>query len=147
MHNMNLNSLKPAKGAHQNRRRVGRGIGCTVGKTCGRGHNGQKSRSGGYNKVGFEGGQMPLYRRIPKFGFNSKKNLYTEDIPLEALAKFADYDEITIDVLKQQKVVTPRAKKVRVYLKGEVEQPINVSGIHVTKGARAIIENVGGSVK
>lgn len=144
---MDFNTLKPAKGAHQNRRRVGRGIGCTVGKTCGRGHNGQRSRSGGYNKVGFEGGQMPLHRRVPKFGFNSKMNLNTEDIPVEVLAKLSEYDEITIDVLKKHKVVTPRAQKVRVYLKGKVSHAVTVSGLHVTKGARELIEKVGGRVK
>lgn len=145
---MDFNSIKPAKGAHQNRRRVGRGIGCTVGKTCGRGHNGQKSRSGGYNKVGFEGGQMPLYRRLPKFGFNSRKNLKTEGVPLEALAKLADqHEEINLDVLKHHKLVKPTTQKARVYLKGSVNKPLTTAGIHVTKGAQQLIEKAGGRVQ
>lgn len=145
---MDFNTIKPAKGAHQNRRRVGRGIGCTVGKTCGRGHNGQKSRSGGYNKVGFEGGQMPLYRRLPKFGFYTKKNLTTEDVPLEALAKLAkQHDEINLNVLKQHKLIKPATNKARVYLKGSVSEPLAIKGIHVTKGARQVIEKAGGRVQ
>ena len=144
---MDFNTIKPAKGAHQNRRRVGRGIGSTVGKTCGRGHNGQKSRSGGYNKVGFEGGQMPLYRRIPKFGFNSKKNLKTEDVPVEALAKLTEYDEITIDVLRKHKLVGRKAQKVKVYKKGKISHSVTTSGLHVTQGAKTLIEQAGGRVK
>ena len=110
---MNLNTLKPALGEKSSRKRVGRGIGSGVGKTCGRGHNGQSSRSGGFTKIGFEGGQMPLQRRLPKVGFSSRVNNYSAEIKYDRLEKVKE-DEITIDLLKKYKLVKAKIKKVKV---------------------------------
>lgn len=142
---MKLNSIKPAEGSKQAKRRVGRGIGSGLGKTAGRGHKGQKSRTGGYHKVGFEGGQMPLQRRLPKRGFASLTHDKTARIRTGALNKFS---EETIDMLalKQAKVVPGNAETVKVYLSGELTHAITVHGLLLSKGARAAIEAAGGKV-
>jgi len=142
---MELNNIKPADGAKKDKRRVGRGIGSGLGKTAGRGHKGQKSRAGGFHKVGFEGGQMPMHRRLPKRGFVSLTKADTARVRLYELAAVG-VDEIDLLVLKQAGIVGAAAKSARVYLAGEIGKAIKLSGIAVTKGARAAIEAAGGSV-
>lgn len=142
---MELNNIKPADGAKKDKRRVGRGIGSGLGKTAGRGHKGQKSRAGGFHKVGFEGGQMPMHRRLPKRGFVSLTKADTARVRLYELAAVG-VDEIDLLVLKQAGVVSAAAKSARVYLAGEIGKAVKLSGIAVTKGARAAIEAAGGSV-
>jgi large subunit ribosomal protein L15 len=142
---MRLNDLKPAPGSKSARHRVGRGIGSGWGKTAGRGHKGQKSRAGGFHKVGFEGGQMPLHRRLPKRGFTSMSRRYVEVVRLHELQKLGA-DEIDLMVLKQAGVVSALAIDARVISSGELSRKISVRGIGVTKGARAAIEAAGGSV-
>jgi large subunit ribosomal protein L15 len=142
---MFLNTLAPSEGEKQNRKRVGRGIGSGFGKTCGRGHKGQKARSGGFSKVGFEGGQMPLQRRLPKVGFSSRVSIITSQVTLSELDKLAE-TEITIDVLKLHNLVTKNIKRVKVMLSGEISRAITLSGIKATKGAKAAIEAAKGSV-
>jgi large subunit ribosomal protein L15 len=142
---MELNTLKPAEGSTHAKRRVGRGIGSGLGKTAGRGHKGQHSRSGGYKKVGFEGGQMPLQRRLPKRGFISLSRRDTAEVRLSDLARIA-VDEIDILVLKQTGVVPATAKTAKVILSGKLDKAVKLKGIAATKGARAAIEAVGGSV-
>ncbi len=142
---MELNNIKPADGAKKDKRRVGRGIGSGLGKTAGRGHKGQKSRAGGFHKVGFEGGQMPLQRRLPKRGFVSRTKADTARVRLFELAAVG-VDEIDLLVLKQAGIVSGNIKSARVYLAGEIGKAVKLSGIAVTKGARAAIEAAGGSV-
>jgi large subunit ribosomal protein L15 len=142
---MRLNNLKPASGSKSARHRVGRGIGSGWGKTAGRGHKGQKSRAGGFHKVGFEGGQMPLHRRLPKRGFTSLSRRYVEVVRLHELHKLGA-DEIDLMVLKQAGVVSALAIDARVIASGELSRRITVRGIGVTKGARAAIEAAGGTV-
>jgi len=143
---MKLNTISPAQGSKRNRKRVGRGIGCTDGKTAGRGHKGQKSRSGGYHKVGFEGGQMPLQRRLPKRGFASKTARYNAEIRLYHIAVM-NADVIDMQVLKSAGMVKHDAKKVKVINTGEVGRAVTLKGLAVTKGARAAIEAAGGKVE
>jgi large subunit ribosomal protein L15 len=142
---MELNTLKPAAGATHTKRRVGRGIGSGLGKTAGRGHKGQHSRSGGFKKVGFEGGQMPLQRRLPKRGFVSMSKGDTAEVRLSDLARIA-VDEIDILVLKQAGVVPAAAKTAKIILSGELGKAVKLKGIAATKGARAAIEAAGGSL-
>lgn len=142
---MELNNIKPADGAKKDKRRVGRGIGSGLGKTAGRGHKGQKSRAGGFHKVGFEGGQMPMHRRLPKRGFVSLTKADTARVRLYELAAVG-VDEIDLLVLKQAGIVSAVAKSARVYLAGEIGKAVKLSGIAVTKGARAAIEAAGGSI-
>ncbi|MDO9221371.1 MAG: 50S ribosomal protein L15 [Thiobacillus sp.] len=142
---MELNNIKPADGAKKNKRRVGRGIGSGLGKTAGRGHKGQSSRSGGFHKVGFEGGQMPMHRRLPKRGFVSLTKADTAHVRVSELASMGA-DEIDLLVLKQSGVVKASVRAAKVYLAGEISKPIKLRGIAVTKGARAAIEAAGGSV-
>jgi len=142
---MRLNNLKPASGSKSARHRVGRGIGSGWGKTAGRGHKGQKSRAGGFHKVGFEGGQMPLYRRLPKRGFTSLSRRYVEVVRLHELQKLGA-DEVDLMVLKQAGVVSALAIDARVISSGGLSRKISVRGIGVTKGARAAIEAAGGTV-
>jgi large subunit ribosomal protein L15 len=142
---MRLNTIKPAAGAKKARRRVGRGIGSGLGKTAGRGHKGQKSRSGGFHKVGFEGGQMPLQRRLPKRGFISRSKNDTAEIRLSDLAKLPVTD-IDMLALKSAGLVPAAAKTVKVIKTGKLEKAINLSGVLATKGAKAAIEAAGGSV-
>jgi large subunit ribosomal protein L15 len=142
---MRLNTIKPAAGANKARRRVGRGIGSGLGKTAGRGHKGQKSRSGGFHKVGFEGGQMPLQRRLPKRGFVSRTKNDTAEIRLSDLAKLPVAD-IDILALKAAGLVPAIAKTVKVIKTGKLEKAVKLSGVLATKGAKAAIEAAGGSV-
>jgi large subunit ribosomal protein L15 len=142
---MRLNNLKPAAGARSSRHRVGRGIGSGWGKTAGRGHKGQKSRAGGFHKVGFEGGQMPLHRRLPKRGFTSLSRRFVEVVRLADLQKIAA-DEVDLMVLKQAGVVSALAIDARVIKSGEIARKVTVRGIGVTAGAKAAIEAAGGNV-
>ena len=142
---MELNSIKPAAGAKKARRRVGRGIGSGLGKTAGRGHKGQKSRAGGFHKVGFEGGQMPLQRRLPKRGFKSASLKYNAEVTLADLEKFA-LDEVDLLALKQAGLVGEIAKVVKVIKSGELSRKVALKGIGATAGAKAAIEAAGGSV-
>jgi large subunit ribosomal protein L15 len=143
---MELNNLKPAEGSTKNRRRVGRGIGSGLGKTAGRGHKGQKSRSGGFHKVGFEGGQMPLQRRLPKRGFISLTRNDTAQVRLSEIAKMP-VDTIDLIALKQAGFVPTQAIAAKVMLSGKIEKKIKLVGIGVTKGAKAAIEAAGGSIE
>ena len=142
---MKLNTISPAEGSKKNRKRVGRGIGSTDGKTAGRGHKGQKARSGGFHKVGFEGGQMPLQRRLPKRGFASKTARYTAEVRLYHIAAM-DADVIDIETLKKAGIVKQDARKVKVINTGEVGRAVTVKGLAVSKGAQAAIETAGGKV-
>jgi large subunit ribosomal protein L15 len=137
--------LKPAVGEKTSRKRVGRGIGSGMGKTAGRGHKGQKSRSGGFSKVGFEGGQMPLQRRLPKVGFSSRVSIITSQVTLSQLDKLTETD-INIDVLKKHNLVTKNILRVKVMLSGEINRVINLVGIKPTKGAKAAIEAAKGTI-
>ena len=143
---MELNNLKPSEGAKKNRRRVGRGIGSGLGKTAGRGHKGQKSRSGGFHKVGFEGGQMPLQRRLPKRGFVSLTRNDTAEVRLSEIAKMPG-DLIDLMMLKQAGIVSIKAIAAKVVLSGTIDKKVKLSGIATTKGAKAAIEAAGGSVE
>lgn len=141
---MELNNLKPGAGAKHAKKRVGRGIGSGLGKTAGRGHKGQHSRAGGYKKVGFEGGQMPLHRRLPKRGFVSLSVTDTAQVRLSDLDRIAA-DEIDLLVLKQAGVVPAIAKTAKLILSGKVEKAVKLKGIAATKGARAAVEAAGGT--
>ncbi|MAT65390.1 MAG: 50S ribosomal protein L15 [Gammaproteobacteria bacterium] len=143
---MRLNTIKPAAGSKPSPKRVGRGIGSGLGKTCGRGHKGQKSRSGGYNKVGFEGGQMPLQRRLPKVGFKSRVGRTRAEVRLDELAKI-EADVIDLAALKAASVVGQQIDKAKVILSGELSKAVTLKGVAVTKGARAAIEAAGGKVE
>ena len=143
---MELNTLKPAEGSNKNCRRVGRGIGSGLGKTAGRGHKGQKSRSGGFHKVGFEGGQMPLQRRLPKRGFISLTRNDTAEVRLSEIDKMP-VDTIDLLVLQQAGVVSGQALGAKVILSGKITKKIKLVGIAVTKGAKAAIEAAGGSIE
>jgi len=142
---MELNTLKPAAGAKRNRRRVARGIGSGLGKTAGRGHNGQHSRAGGYHKVGFEGGQMPLQRRLPKRGFKSHQLKYNGEITLSDLQALA-IDEVDLQALKQAGLVGELIKHVKVVKSGELSRKVTLKGVGATAGAKAAIEAAGGSL-
>src|SRR3569623_3393177 len=142
---MELNGIKPAAGAKHAKRRVGRGIGAGLGKTAGRGHKGQKSRSGGYHKVGFEGGQMPLQRRLPKRGFKSHLKQFNAEITLAALERLGA-DEVDLLTLKQARLVGELARVVKVIKSGELTRKVALKGIGATAGAKAAIEAAGGSV-
>jgi len=143
---MKLNTIKPAVGEKSSRKRVGRGMGSGLGKTCGRGHNGQQSRSGGFTKIGFEGGQMPLQRRLPKVGFTSRISRTTSQVTLSQLDRLTETD-INIDVLKQNNLVTKNILRVKVMLSGEIKRAVNLTGIKATKGAKAAIEAAKGTIK
>ncbi|GAA4357127.1 50S ribosomal protein L15 [Variovorax defluvii] len=142
---MELNGIKPAAGAKHAKRRVGRGIGSGLGKTAGRGHKGQKSRAGGFHKVGFEGGQMPLQRRLPKRGFKSQSLKYNAEVTLAALEKLG-LAEVDLLALKQAGLVGQIAKVVKVVKSGELTKAVKLTGIGATAGAKAAIEAAGGSV-
>lgn len=143
---MRLNTLSPDDGSRKDRKRVGRGIGSGLGKTCGRGHKGQKSRSGGFHKVGFEGGQMPLQRRLPKVGFSSRTKQYSAQIRLNELAGL-DCDVIDLDALKAADIIGEKMKTAKVFLSGELNKAVTLKGIKVTKGARTAIESAGGTIE
>lgn len=143
---MFLNTIQSTYGARKKSKRVGRGIGCTLGKTCGRGHKGQKARSGGFHKVGFEGGQMPLQRRLPKVGFKSQSKLYTAEVRLHEL-NVLDVDVVSLQELINANVVHIFVKNVKVISSGEITKAITLKGLKVTAGAKAKIEAVGGKVE
>ena len=142
---MQLNTIKPAAGSKTARRRVGRGIGSGFGKTAGRGHKGQKSRAGGYHKVGFEGGQMPLQRRLPKRGFKSQTLKYNGEVTLTDLQRL-DQDEVDLVMLKAAGLVGQMIKHVKVIKRGELQRKVVLKGIAATAGAKAAIEAVGGAL-
>jgi large subunit ribosomal protein L15 len=142
---MNLNELKPNSGRSSSKKRVGRGPGSGFGKTSGRGHKGLKSRSGGKVRPGFEGGQMPLQKRVPKYGFTSRKNLYSEELRLSDLLKSSNTD-ITVASLIESKLIKKSTKKVKVFKDVEESKKINLSGISVTKSVRKLIEDSGGVI-
>ena len=143
---MQFNTIKPATGAKRPRTRVGRGIGSGLGKTAGRGHKGQRARAGGFHKVGFEGGQMPLQRRLPKFGFISRKAMTTEEVRLSDL-NAVEGSDIDLVILKAANVVRGATEYVKIFLAGDIKKAVTVRGIRVSKGAKAAIEKAGGKVE
>ncbi len=143
---MRLNTLKSAPGSRTTGKRVGRGIGSGLGKTCGRGHKGQKSRSGGFHKVGFEGGQMPLQRRLPKIGFSSRKSQVTDEVRLHELTG-VEAEVIDLAALKGAGVVGQHILHAKIIASGKLDKPVTVRGLGVTKGAKAAIEAAGGKVE
>ena len=143
---MKLNSLSPAEGSKKTRKRVGRGMGSGIGKTGGRGHKGQKSRSGGFHKVGFEGGQMPLQRRLPKRGFASRTARYNDELRLYQV-QVMKTDVIDLEYLKAQGIVAHDIRKVKVINTGTLDRAVTIKGLAVTKGAQAAIEAAGGKVE
>ena len=143
---MRLNTLSPAEGSKKAGKRLGRGIGSGLGKTGGRGHKGQNSRSGGGVRRGFEGGQMPLYRRLPKFGFTSRKAMITAEVRLSEIA-LVEGDVIDLNTLKAANVVGPQIEFAKVMLSGEINRAVTLRGLRVTKGARAAIEAAGGRIE
>lgn len=143
---MQLNTLKPAEGSKRLSKRVGRGIGSGLGKTCGRGHKGQKSRSGGKVAVGFEGGQMPLQRRLPKVGFRSRTAKLTTEVRLNEIAGL-EGDVVTLAILQAQRVVPRYIQQAKIILSGSLDRAVKVQGLRVTQGARKAIETAGGTVE
>ena len=143
---MRLNTISPAEGSKPSAKRVGRGIGSGLGKTGGRGHKGQKSRSGGSVKPGFEGGQMPIQRRLPKFGFTSRVGLVTDQVTLAEIAK-VEGDTVSLETLKAAGLVKKEMLHIKVIKSGEISRAVTVSGLKVTKGALAAIEAAGGKVE
>lgn len=143
---MFLNTIQAAEGARKKAKRVGRGIGSTDGKTCGRGHKGQKARSGGYHKVGFEGGQMPLQRRLPKVGFTSRTKKFTSEIRLHELNGL-EHEVIDLQVLIDSNIVPIFTKKVKLINTGSINKAVTLKGLSVTEGAKLAIESVGGKVE
>ncbi len=143
---MFLNTIKPAFGAKRPKKRLGRGVGSGLGKTSGRGHKGQHARAGGSHKPGFEGGQMPLQRRLPKFGFASRKAIVTAEIRLSELNKLTE-TVVDMNVLKSANLITAVIKTAKVFASGEIKKPITLRGIRVTAGAKKAIEAAGGSLK
>jgi large subunit ribosomal protein L15 len=143
---MRLNTIAPAQGAKSSPKRLGRGIGSGLGKTSGKGHKGQKARSGGYHKVGFEGGQMPIQRRLPKFGFTSASKRFVAEIRLSELNSLP-VEDISLDVLKDLGLVRKDIKSAKVIVSGKIEKAISLVGISCTKGAKEAIEQAGGKVE
>ena len=143
---MHLNSIAPGEGSRKEKRRLGRGIGSGLGKTAGKGHKGQKARAGGTVRPGFEGGQQPLYRRLPKFGFTSRIGRKTEEVRLDELDRLTE-SEITLSTLKAANVVGQRVKQAKVILSGTILRSITLKGIKATAGAKAAIEAAGGKVE
>lgn len=142
---MRLNTLKPAPGAKKKYHRVGRGIGSGSGKTCGLGHKGQRARAGGYHKVGFEGGQMPMQRRLPKFGFNSLNASDTAQVRLQQLEKITAA-VVDLAALKQANIIPSEAKRAKIFVSGKITRAFTLKGILVTRGAKAAIEAAGGTI-
>jgi large subunit ribosomal protein L15 len=143
---MFLNTIQASEGSRKKSRRVGRGIGCTMGKTCGKGHKGQKARSGGFHKVGFEGGQMPLQRRLPKIGFRSRTAKYSAEVRLGELENLS-LDIVDLAILIENNIVPAFTKKAKVILSGEIKRAVTLKGINVTGGAKLAIEAAGGKVE
>jgi len=146
MSDMRLNTLAPAPGHKSDKKRAGRGIGSGLGKTAGRGHKGQKARTGGSVKPGFEGGQMPLQKRLPKFGFTSRIGMVTAEIRLGELNK-VDGDVVDLEALQKADLINANIKRAKVFLSGEIKKPVTIKGLAVTKGAKAAIEAAGGKVE
>lgn len=145
---MNLNTLRPAPGSKTKPKRLGRGIGSGKGKTCGKGHKGQHARAGGYHKVGFEGGQMPMQRRIPKSGFNSQQALTRAEIRLSDLNKVAaDVTEIDLEALRTAGVINANIKTAKIILSGTVSRAFTIRGLSITAGARTAVETAGGKIE
>lgn len=143
---MRLNTIQPAPGSKKPAKRLGRGIGSGKGKTCGRGHKGQKARAGGFHKLGFEGGQMPIQRRIPKSGFRSKKMLYRKEIRLSEL-NHIKADTVDFETLKSSGLVSSNIKYVKIILSGKINRALTIKGLNITAGARQAIESLGGKVE
>ena len=143
---MKLNTIAPAAGSKSAPKRLGRGIGSGLGKTSGKGHKGQKARSGGYHKVSFEGGQMPIQRRLPKFGFTSASKRYVAEIRLHELNSLA-LEEVTVDTLKDSGLIRKDIKSVKIIASGEIQKAVSLKGIACTKGAKEAIEKAGGKVE
>jgi large subunit ribosomal protein L15 len=143
---MHLNTVQPSPGSRKKAKRVGRGIGCTLGKTAGRGHKGQKARAGGFHKVGFEGGQMPLQRRLPKVGFTSRSKKYTAEIRLNELNKLPN-DVIDLNILIDANIVPAFTKTAKVIKSGEINKAVTLKGVMATQGAKSSIEAAGGKVE
>ncbi len=143
---MRLNTLQPAEGSRSAAKRVGRGIGSGLGKTAGRGHKGQKSRTGGTVRPGFEGGQMPLQKRLPKYGFTSRMARVTAQVRLAELNKI-EADVIDLDALKKADLVNQNIERAKVFLSGELTKAVTIKGLRITKGARAALEQAGGKVE
>ncbi len=143
---MYLNTLKPAPDSKSPKKRVGRGIGSGLGKTCGRGHKGQRARAGGFHKLGFEGGQTPLQRRLPKFGFTALKSVSRQVLRIDVLNKL-DVDIIDIQVLKDNRLIPSLTKEVKLIATGKLEKPVSVRGLMLSKGAEALIKAAGGRVE
>ncbi len=143
---MKLNSLSPSIGSKTSRRRLGRGIGSGLGKTCGKGHKGQKARAGGYHKINFEGGQMPIQRRLPKMGFKSRVGRYTDEVTLSEIESLGIQD-VDLKALKAAGLVCKSTKKVKVIHSGELTKAVNIKSLGITQGARKIIEDLGGRIE
>ena len=143
---MYLNTIQAANGSRKSAKRVGRGIGSTLGKTCGRGHKGQKSRSGGFHKIGFEGGQMPLQRRLPKLGFSSRVKKYSTEVTLYEIGSL-NLELVNIDALRTANLVPSFAKNVKLIQSGEITIPVTIQGLKVTSGAKDSIEAAGGKIE
>jgi large subunit ribosomal protein L15 len=143
---MNLNTLTAEPGSRQPKKRLGRGIGSGLGKTSGKGHKGQKARAGGYHKIHFEGGQMPLQRRLPKLGFNSRVGKTVDEVSLSEIAGL-NVDIIDLEALKNARLINKSIREVKVILSGELTKAVKLKGLRVTKGARQIIESLGGSIE
>ncbi|WP_019864912.1 50S ribosomal protein L15 [Methylovulum miyakonense] len=143
---MFLNTIQASEGSRKKAKRVGRGIGCTLGKTCGRGHKGQKARSGGFHKVGFEGGQMPLQRRLPKIGFISQSGKYSAEVRLSELNGL-DSEIIDLKVLIKANIVPIFTKKAKIIKSGDLTKAVTIKGINVTSGAKEAIESLGGKIE
>ncbi|MFA5960893.1 MAG: 50S ribosomal protein L15 [Tatlockia sp.] len=143
---MNLNTLSPDPGSRPSKKRLGRGIGSGLGKTSGKGHKGQKARAGGYHKINFEGGQMPIQRRLPKMGFNSRVGKTIDQVTLSELAAI-DAEVIDLEVLKSTGLINRSIRDVKVILSGEITKPVKLKGLRVSKGARAAIEQAGGAIE
>ena len=143
---MFLNTIQPAEGSRKKSKRLGRGIGCTLGKTCGKGHKGQKARSGGFHKVGFEGGQMPLQRRLPKIGFISRSGKYSAEVRLNELNNL-EADVVDLQVLIDNNLIPAFTKKAKIIKSGELTKAVSIKGINVTVGAKESIEAAGGKVE
>lgn len=143
---MNLNTLSPTAGSKTPRRRLGRGIGSGLGKTSGKGHKGQKARAGGFHKINFEGGQMPIQRRLPKMGFKSRVGRTIDEIGLADLAKIKA-DVIDLKAIKDAGLVNRSIKDVKIILSGELTTPLKIKGLRITKGARKVVEDLGGSIE
>ncbi|MCX7116679.1 MAG: 50S ribosomal protein L15 [Legionellales bacterium] len=143
---MKLNNLSPEPGSKSNRRRLGRGIGSGLGKTSGKGHKGQKARAGGFHKINFEGGQMPIQRRLPKMGFKSRVAKTVDEVTLSEIAHLT-VDVIDIAALRAARIINSSIREVKVILSGEITIPVKLKGLRITKGARKIIEDLGGSIE